>query len=154
MKASAQRANALKIVCQINLLYLVSCSAYLSCQNFSKHVVQEVGTKTHYFESKIQPYGLILHPQVEECDILLFLWNLFVVQIKKKSVFLSTESHLWRNTLLEWPSWEISKSLSKGSKLNCGVYSALGSLGDIPKVCTFSAWFSKFVQQEKRLERY
>ena len=37
---------------------------------FVKQLVQEVGTKNHYFGNKIKPYGLIFRPHVEEneCD--------------------------------------------------------------------------------------
>ena len=39
-----------------------------------KKMAREGGTKTHYFESKILPYGLIFRPQVEEneCEPLIF----------------------------------------------------------------------------------
>ena len=61
--------------------------------------MQEVGTKTLYFESKIQPYGLIFQSQVEEneCDILFSCEINFVVQNKeKKGIFLSAKSNLRR----------------------------------------------------------
>ena len=55
-----------------------------------------MGTKNHYFEIKIQPYGHILRPQVEdnEFDILFFLENsVFLFQNQeKKGIFVSKTS--------------------------------------------------------------
>ena len=68
-----------------------------TCATFSqKKLAWEVGTKNHYFESKIQPYLLIFRPQVEEneCDILFFLWNSCCCsKSREKGVFLSAKGN-------------------------------------------------------------
>ena len=58
-------------------------------------MVHVVGTKSHCLDSKIQPYGLIFRPQVEEnkCDNLFFLYNLFrCLNQEKRCIFVSKTS--------------------------------------------------------------
>ena len=64
--------------------------AYYSWRIFAKNnYVQVVGTKTHYFESKIQPYGLIFCPRVERNEYdTIFFWEIrFVVQKQETKVY-------------------------------------------------------------------
>ena len=90
-------SHLFSFTCELNeslFNWILLLNQWVSCLllmiYFCKNLARVVGTKNPYFESKIQIYGLIFCPHVEEieCDILFLVKFTLLFKIKRKGVFL------------------------------------------------------------------